>query len=257
MQADTPDTQPDDLWRGDTTMGRAVATDMERVFAGFRPAEPVAPAADTSGETDTVAAVPPPPRRGGRLGMAIGLGAMAVVGATLATGYSYRDSLPQIARPAPPAPAPVPAPRPAAPPAEPPRVKLVQPEASAPPPAEPVPAETPAPVAKPPSPKRATAPTKAARDDGPRVLYRPASSSDCTTLDRWERAWCMHPEILAADRRLRAAYDAAARAGVPADKLRRDRREWERLRRLSSNDPARLVAGYDALAEELRWFARQ
>lgn len=60
-----------------------------------------------------------------------------------------------------------------------------------------------------------------------------------------------YAQVVAADRRLRAAYAAAIRAGAPRALLVEDRDRWASLRRGAAHDPARLVAGYDAIARDL------
>lgn len=60
-----------------------------------------------------------------------------------------------------------------------------------------------------------------------------------------------HASARAADRRLRAAYAHAIRAGVPRALLAEDHERWTSARRRFANDPARLVAAYDSLARDL------
>jgi hypothetical protein len=60
-----------------------------------------------------------------------------------------------------------------------------------------------------------------------------------------------YAQVVAADRRLRAAYGAAIRAGAPRAVLISDRDRWASLRRRAAHDPVRLVAGYNALARDL------
>ncbi|THD77755.1 MAG: hypothetical protein E7812_13435 [Phenylobacterium sp.] len=55
----------------------------------------------------------------------------------------------------------------------------------------------------------------------------------------------------AADRRLRAAYAHAIRAGVPRALLAEDRDRWASARRRYAHDPARLEAAYNVLARDL------
>lgn len=58
-------------------------------------------------------------------------------------------------------------------------------------------------------------------------------------------------EVRAADRRLRAAYAAAIRAGASHDLLVDDRDRWASARRREAHEPARLIASYDAIAVDL------
>ena len=60
-----------------------------------------------------------------------------------------------------------------------------------------------------------------------------------------------YAQVVAADRRLRAAYATAIRAGAPRALLLEDRDQWASLRRRAARDPVRLVAGYDAIARDL------
>ena len=60
-----------------------------------------------------------------------------------------------------------------------------------------------------------------------------------------------YAQVVAADRRLRAAYAAAIRAGAPRALLVEDRDRWASLRHRAAHDPVRLVAGYDAIARDL------
>lgn len=62
---------------------------------------------------------------------------------------------------------------------------------------------------------------------------------------------CTRAEVMAADRRLRAAYARAIRAGVPRRVLVNYRDRWARLRWTSSDEPHRLVDGYRLLASGL------
>jgi len=67
-----------------------------------------------------------------------------------------------------------------------------------------------------------------------------------------------YAQVQAADRRLRAAYSAAIRAGAPRTILVADRDRWAALRRRAGRDPAGLVAGYGELARDLdRGHARE
>jgi hypothetical protein len=57
--------------------------------------------------------------------------------------------------------------------------------------------------------------------------------------------------VIQADQHLRDVYDQAARRGVSQDVLVDYRRRWAGLRDQKSDDPARLIEGYGAMAYEL------
>jgi len=57
---------------------------------------------------------------------------------------------------------------------------------------------------------------------------------------------------MAADDRLRDAYDAAVRAGVDRRTLIDVRSDWKRLRGRANRDPQALIRGYALLTQELR-----
>lgn len=69
--------------------------------------------------------------------------------------------------------------------------------------------------------------------------------------DRLEQAWCMRPDILAADRRLRGAYAEAIHQGVERRYLVEHQRRWTRLRKLAARDPKGVLEGYGELAGDL------
>ncbi|WP_016746536.1 alpha-ketoglutarate decarboxylase [Rhizorhabdus wittichii] len=69
--------------------------------------------------------------------------------------------------------------------------------------------------------------------------------------DRLERAWCMRPDILAADRRLRRAYAEAIHQGVERRFLVEHQRHWTRLRNRAARDPQGVLEGYAELAGDL------
>lgn len=96
----------------------------------------------------------------------------------------------------------------------------------------PVPAPEPAPAKAEPAPPAKAAPPRRARSGG--------------------RSYA---DMLAADRRLRRAYERAIRAGVPRATLASYRSRWASLRRRSSDEPARLIAGYASLASDLNRLA--
>ncbi|GGB35935.1 hypothetical protein GCM10011380_26650 [Sphingomonas metalli] len=62
---------------------------------------------------------------------------------------------------------------------------------------------------------------------------------------------CIYGDVLAADRRLRRAYDAATRAGVETDSLVAIRRRWNRARGISLDAPDETIRRYDELTEQL------
>jgi hypothetical protein len=68
------------------------------------------------------------------------------------------------------------------------------------------------------------------------------------------RAAASRGEVMAADRRLRAAYHRAARAHVPRATLVSIRNRWAAMR---SRSPARVVAGYASLTRELEQATRR
>lgn len=69
--------------------------------------------------------------------------------------------------------------------------------------------------------------------------------------DRLERARCMRPDILDADRRLRRAYAEAIRQGVERRFLIEHQRRWARLRNRAIRDPDHVLEGYGELAGAL------
>ena len=65
------------------------------------------------------------------------------------------------------------------------------------------------------------------------------------------RGTASRADIMAADRRLRAAYATAIRAGVPRSTLAEHRDRWSSVRRRDAHDPGRLVASYRDIAADL------
>jgi hypothetical protein len=108
-------------------------------------------------------------------------------------------------------------------------------------------------AATPPSPAAAGLPQPLKVAD-PRTAAPRARPTAIRTVDRQgcgaDRR-CSHADLLAADARLRRAYHAATRAGVPNPVLADYRDRWARLRRRSTDEPARVVAGYGQMAREL------
>lgn len=78
----------------------------------------------------------------------------------------------------------------------------------------------------------------------------PARHTRCSRFAT--EAWCLHGTIMAADDRLRDAYDAAVRAGVARATLVDIRSDWKRLRGRANRDPQALIRGYALLTQELR-----
>jgi hypothetical protein len=64
-------------------------------------------------------------------------------------------------------------------------------------------------------------------------------------------------DLMAADRRLRAAYSHAIRAGVPRHVLVEYRDRWADLREDASWKPERVAAGYGRMSADLERLARQ
>lgn len=79
----------------------------------------------------------------------------------------------------------------------------------------------------------------------------PISASRTAPTPRHAARPHTYAQAIAADRRLRAAYAAAIRAGAPRALLVEDRDRWASLRRRAAHDPVRLTAGYDAIARDL------
>jgi hypothetical protein len=110
-------------------------------------------------------------------------------------------------------------------------------------------ADRPAPVPTPLAPRpRAVVRTaaKAAPAAAPQDDCRPGS----------EENHCIYREVRAADRRLVAAYHAAAEAGVPRREMLAVRRIWTRALAVSLDDPDGTIRTYDELARRLRDAAR-
>lgn len=62
---------------------------------------------------------------------------------------------------------------------------------------------------------------------------------------------CIYGDVLAADGRLRTAYDRAVRGGVEAEELGAITRRWSRARRISLDEPDVTIQRYERLAAEL------
>ncbi|MDB5458928.1 MAG: hypothetical protein JWO72_669, partial [Caulobacteraceae bacterium] len=96
------------------------------------------------------------------------------------------------------------------------------------------------------APARARAPVRHvnARAAIPVRSRRPSTAALCA-------ASCPPSAVLAADRRLRSAYDHAIRAGVPTGVLADYRDRWADLRENAADRPRRLVQGYGELTRAL------
>lgn len=84
-----------------------------------------------------------------------------------------------------------------------------------------------------------------------------ANAASCAGLTGAAAQRCAYPKLLAADRRLRAAYEQAVQAKAPRQVLVSYQRRWSSLRRDSRRDPERVARAYDRLAGELRQAARE
>jgi hypothetical protein len=100
-------------------------------------------------------------------------------------------------------------------------------------------------------PNRVSAPTAARDHRAPLLAQREA---DCAG-PRWADPRCQHSALMSADRDLREAYGRAVRANVPAPILADYEGRWEELRAVAHTDVGRSVAGYMALASDLRRLA--
>ena len=67
----------------------------------------------------------------------------------------------------------------------------------------------------------------------------------------------VRPDLMAADRRLRAAYSHAVRAGVPRHILAAYRNRWEDLRQDATWRPQRVAAGYGEMTEDLERMSKR
>lgn len=74
---------------------------------------------------------------------------------------------------------------------------------------------------------------------------------NCAQLALSDQAWCLRPAVLAADKRLRVAYDAALNAGADPRLIARSQRQWRRVRRQTDDAPQFVIDEYNALAGEL------
>jgi len=205
----------------------SVAAELEAIFAPLpRMAPPGEPVAS-----------PPRPRpRGAGLGLWLALlGAVALaalVGSLafltpLARQAPLRDHAGAVIKPAPPLPAPLTI------------------------------AATPQPAPQPPSPVADNRPkARPARAPEHKPALKTKRAAAPVHRGRCPRfateAWCLHGTVMAADDRLRDAYQAAVRAGVDRRTLVDVRSDWKRLRGRANRDPQALIRGYALLTQELR-----
>ncbi len=84
----------------------------------------------------------------------------------------------------------------------------------------------------------------------------PASAADRDCRPGSQENHCIYREVREADRRLVAAYHAAADAGVPRREMLAVRRVWTRALAVSLDDPDGTIRTYDELARRLRDAAR-
>jgi hypothetical protein len=107
----------------------------------------------------------------------------------------------------------------------------------------------------------ASAPNTVRTTTGPairRVAAREPALGRCARVSRGAAlARCAYPAVMVADRRLRTAYGHAVRAGVPRPLLVSYRNRWASLRRDANDHPARTVAVYGAMADDLQRLARR
>ncbi len=77
------------------------------------------------------------------------------------------------------------------------------------------------------------------------------ASSKCLRSDPASRAWCLRPNVLDAEAKLRLAYVGATHAGSDRDVLARYQRRWSALNRNANTDPDATIKGYRVLQQEL------
>jgi len=83
------------------------------------------------------------------------------------------------------------------------------------------------------------------------VMSPRLADASCRNLGRMDRARCMRPQVMDADRRLRSAYLDAMQAGVDPRTLTSYHRRWSRIRRQANSDPAYVAASFDQMARQL------
>lgn len=117
-----------------------------------------------------------------------------------------------------------------------------------------------------PTPPGSTTPLRAAAENMPPSAWAQrttgkapvARKTTASTLPECEqqsanaRSWCNHHAVMAADRRLRRAYDQASASGVPAQVLVNYGDRWAALLDQAEERPARVVAGYEAMTQDLK-----
>lgn len=200
----------------------SVASDLEAIFA---PLPRIAPAAET----------PVPARRPGRTGLKLWLTLLgALILAALVGGLAFLMPVVQPIQP-----------------------RIAAKVATGP--ARPSPTrDAVAPVSPPATPPPVAQPQLDARPDAPithvratrRTVVPSARHGRCPRFAT--AAWCLHGTIMAADNRLRDAYQAAVRVGVDRHTLIDVRSDWKRLRGRANRDPEALIRGYALLTQELR-----
>lgn len=122
-------------------------------------------------------------------------------------------------------------------------------------------ASTPRPAASPAQPPVQAAKAKApARVRLRKVVARPSEAQRQRIAKAHSAAVCHGPHcrassVMAADERLRRAYDWAVDAGVSPNVLTDYHDQWEQLRRQAPSEPAAVAARYDQLAGELNSMA--
>ena len=84
-----------------------------------------------------------------------------------------------------------------------------------------------------------------------RRIAASTTSEPCADMRGLWRARCMRPQILAADRQLRDAYDGAVRAGVDRRMLVAYRNRWSRLRGDAVSDPSYVAVTFQQMAQSL------
>lgn len=224
------------------TLSRGVAEDLEAIF---RPA-PVAPPLQPGKVQSFVPAEGARERSHAKLGALV---AAALAG--LALGGVLMGSSPHDPKPL--TPASVAAAAPAASPT-PVRVVEVAPTPLVPPTPPPAPTIRSAPVVAATTPVR---PAKAATPKMVKAKARATAAGRCERLRGAAQARCAYPAVIAADRRLRAAYAKATRAGVSRQRLVSVRTRWASLRRQADDRPTQVIVAYDRMAADLTRAARQ
>ncbi|WP_375390479.1 hypothetical protein [uncultured Sphingomonas sp.] len=99
--------------------------------------------------------------------------------------------------------------------------------------------------AEPIGPKRSTERNADIQRTGSNPVLDEPCSRDASTNE------CIYQDVLAADRRLRMAYDDAVRAGTPTSRLAWVNREWRQARSDSLDHPDETIRRYNALVGEL------